>query len=167
MRVSGGARSAGERERPEQHGPARCGGTFSRARRWSPVVLVVGGVCQLFGFPACRFVGFPTCWEVGELAGWQRAGVMNRNDKAGCARGGRRRAGGLGGVRGGPLPCRRVGSRCLGRSEVCGEVRFPVVLVLVLGLVLVFGGGAGRRGVAGRRRARATETTRAGAVRGG
>ena len=51
----------------------------------------------------------------------------------------------------------------MGRSEVCGEVRFPVVLVLVL----VFGGGAGRRGVAGRRRARATETTRAGAVRGG
>lgn len=43
----------------------------------------------------------------------------------------------------------------MGRSEVCGEVRFPVVLVLV------FGGGAGRRGVAGRRRARATETTRA------
>ena len=40
------------------------------------------------------------------MAGWQRAGVMNRNDKAGCARGGRRRAGGLGGVRGGgsPLP---------------------------------------------------------------
>ena len=75
------------------------GGGFSRVR-WSPVVLVVGGVCQLFGFPACRFVGFPTCWEVGELAGWQRAGVMNRNDKAGCARGGRRRAGGLGGVRG-------------------------------------------------------------------
>ena len=32
----------------------------------------------------------------------------------------------------------------MGRSEVCGEVRFPVVLVLVL--VLVFGGGAGRRG---------------------
>lgn len=62
-------------------------------------------------------------------------------------------------VFGGALPCRRVGSRCLGRSEVCGEVRFPVVLVLVL--VLVFGGGAGRRGVAGRRRARATETTRA------
>ena len=128
------------------------------------MVLVVGGVCQLFGFPACRFVGFPTCWEVGELAGWQRAGVMNRNDKAGCARGGRRRAGGLGGVRGGLSPA-AGGSRCLGRSEVCGEVRFPVVLVLVL--VLVFGGGAGRRGVAGRRRARATETTRAGAVRGG
>ena len=33
------------------------------------MVLVVGGVCQLFGFPACRFIGFPACWEVGELAG--------------------------------------------------------------------------------------------------
>ena len=91
------------------------------------------------------------------MAGWQRAGVMNRNDKAGCARGGRRRAGGLGGVRGGLSPAGGWAVGAWGGVEVCSEVRFPVVLVLVL----VFGGGAGRRGVAGRRRARATETTRA------
>lgn len=37
---------------------SRWGGTFSRVR-WSPVLLVVGGVCQL--------VDFPTCWLVGKL----------------------------------------------------------------------------------------------------
>ena len=58
-------------------------------------------------------------------------------------------AGRLAGVRG-ASPLLQEGSRCLGRSEVCGEVRFPVVLVLVFG------------GVAGRRRARRGPAAREG-----
>ena len=40
------------------------GGTFGRAS-WSPVLLVVGGVCQLVDFPTCQLTDFSTCWEVG------------------------------------------------------------------------------------------------------